>query len=66
MKFNRAYDHHHGVTEWRRRDLHEWLVGAFEAPAVKIQRQCTPAIREHVENQFINEGWSLTCSIKTR
>ncbi|MDR1227513.1 MAG: hypothetical protein LBK55_00590 [Azoarcus sp.] len=59
MKLNGTYDHHNGVTEWQRRDLYEWLTDVFEAPAVKIQRQCTPAIREHVKNEFINEGWAI-------
>lgn len=59
MKLNGTYDHHNGVTEWERRDLHEWLTDVFEAPAVKIQRQCTPAIHEHVKNEFINDGWAI-------
>jgi hypothetical protein len=59
MKLNNTYDHHNGVTEWQRRDLYEWLTDVFEAPAIKIQRQCTPAIHKHVKNEFINEGWAI-------
>lgn len=59
MKLRGTYDHHNSVSEWQRRDLHEWLTDVFEAPAVVIQRYCTPAIRAHVENEFANEGWAL-------
>jgi hypothetical protein len=59
MKLNGTYDHHNAVAEWQRRDLHEWLTDVFEAPAVVIQRYCTPAIRAHVEKEFANEGWAL-------
>ena len=59
MKLNGTYDHHNAVSEWQRRDLHEWLTDVFEAPAVSIQRYGTPAIREHVDSEFANEGWAL-------
>ena len=59
MRLNRIYDHHNAVVEWQRRDLYVWLTNAFEAPAVVIQRYCTPAIRAHVEGKFANEGWAL-------
>lgn len=59
MKLHGTYDHHNGVTEWQRRDLHEWLTDVFEAPAIIIQRQCTPIIHEHVKSEFINEGWAV-------
>jgi hypothetical protein len=59
MKLNGTYDHHNAVAEWQRRDLHEWLTDVFEAPAVTIQPNCTQAIRDHVENEFTNEGWAL-------
>lgn len=59
MKLNGTYDHHNAVAEWQRRDLHEWLTDVFEAPAIEVQRYCTPEIRAHVEREFTNEGWAL-------
>src|SRR5262245_37964133 len=59
MRLNGTYDHHNAVAEWQRRDLHEWLTDVFEAPAVVIERFCTPAIRAHVEDEFATEGWAL-------
>lgn len=59
MKLAGTYDHHNGVAEWERRELLEWLTDVFEAPAVKIQSKCTPAIREHVKQEFVTEGWAI-------
>jgi hypothetical protein len=59
MKLAFTYDDHHNAgAEWARRELKEWLTDVFEAPAVKIQSRCTPQIRQHVEQEFINEGWA--------
>lgn len=59
MKLAFTYDDHHNAgAEWERRELKEWLTDVFEAPAVKIQSRCTPEIRRHVEQEFINEGWA--------
>src|ERR1700722_3326013 len=59
MKLKGTHDHHNAVAEWQRRYLHEWLTDVFEAPAVIIQRYCTPAIHAHVEKEFANDGWAL-------
>ena len=60
MKLAFTYDDHHSAgSEWERRELKDWLTDVFEAPAVKIEKRCTPAIREHVETEFLNEGWAL-------
>ena len=59
MKLAGTYDHHNGVAEWERRELYEWLTDVFEAPAVKIQSKGTPAIREHVKQEFMNAGWAI-------
>ncbi|MDF1732957.1 MAG: hypothetical protein P1U49_15735 [Minwuia sp.] len=64
MKLAYTYDHHHSAgAEWERRDLKEWLTDVFEAPAIKIEPRCTPAIREHVETEFLNEGWALNVDL---
>ena len=59
MKLAFTYDDHHNAgAEWARRELKAWLTDVFEALAVKIQPRCTPDIRRHVEQEFINEGWA--------
>lgn len=64
MKLAYTYDDHHSAgAEWERRDLKEWLTDVFEAPAIKIEPRCTPAIREHVEAEFLNEGWALNVDL---
>lgn len=64
MKLAFTYDEHHSAgPEWERRDLKDWLTDVFEAPAIKIEKRCTPAIREHVENEFLNEGWALGANL---
>ncbi|WP_158817595.1 restriction endonuclease [Methylocapsa sp. S129] len=52
-------DHHNAGAEWERRELKEWLTDVFEAPALKIQQKCTSEIHQHVEQEFVNEGWAL-------
>ena len=60
MRLAYTYDDHHSAgAEWDRRELKEWLTDVFEAPAVGIAPRCTPDIREHVKNEFLNEGWAL-------
>lgn len=62
MKLAYTHDHHHSAgAEWEQRDndFKEWLTHVFEAPAVPIARGCTPAIRQHVSNEFLKEGWAL-------
>ncbi len=64
MKLAYTYDDHHNAgVAWAKRDLKEWLCNIFKAPAVKIAPRCTPAIRKHVESNFINEGWALDVNI---
>lgn len=59
MKLAFTYDDHHSAgAEWARRDLSEWLTDVFEAPAITIQTKCTPQIREHVEKEFVADGWA--------
>ncbi len=58
MKLSFTYNHHNADAEWERRELKEWLTDVFAAPAVKIESRCTPEIRRHVEQEFVNEGWA--------
>ena len=60
MKLAFTYDAHHSAgSEWEQRDQKEWITDVFEAPSIKICRGCTSDIREHVESEFLNEGWAL-------
>lgn len=64
MKLAFTYDEHHSAgTIWERRDLKEWLTDVFEAPAVRIEKRCTHSIRDHVESEFLNDGWGLGVSL---
>lgn len=59
MKFSFAGDHRNGVTEWRNRDLFDWVTDVFEAPQITLGKKCTPDIRRHVAREFEQEGWAL-------
>ena len=64
MRLAFTHDNHHNAGAiWEQRELKDWLKNIFEAPAVKIARRCTPAIRDHVENKFRNEGWALNVKL---
>lgn len=59
MKFSFVGNHHNGVTEWKKRELFDWITDVFEAPQITLGRKCTPDIRRHVATEFENEGWAL-------
>lgn len=60
MKLAYTYEEHHSAgAEWEKRELKEWLTDVFEAPAIKITKGCTSDVRDHVETEFLNEGWAL-------
>lgn len=60
MKLAYTYDNHHEAgAVWENRDLKEWLTDVFEEPSIAIGRRCTGAIREHVEKEFLNDGWAM-------
>lgn len=64
MKLEFIYDeHHNGGHEWEKRDLKDWVTDVFSAPNISIERGCTGAIRNHVETEFMNEGWALNVNI---
>ena len=63
MKFESAYSHHHGVEVWKSLDLYEWATDIFAAPKVKIQRQATARIRDHVKSELETDGWAFGVSV---
>lgn len=66
MKLKYTYDQHHEAgVEWEKRELKEWVTDVFEAPSIKIGKGCTSDIREHVESEFLNEGWALGVRLDT-
>jgi len=56
-------DHHHAGAAWESRELKDWLTDVFEAPAISVEPRCTAAIRDHVESEFLNEGWALKVNL---
>ena len=59
MKLAYTYDDHHRAgAAWDERELKDWLTDVFAAPGIKIERKCTAAIHEHVQQEFMNEGWA--------
>ncbi|MDZ4752248.1 MAG: hypothetical protein SGI87_11565 [Flavobacteriales bacterium] len=64
MKLAYTYENHHSAgAQWEQRDLIEWLTDVFEAPSVRIEPRCTSEIRNHVETEFLNEGWALNVDL---
>lgn len=63
MKLAWEYNHKNGATEWQRRAMHDWLTDIFEVPALKLRRGVTSEIRQHVRNEFENEGWAINVKI---
>lgn len=59
MKLACVYDHHNASTEWRSKELYEWLTDIFEAPSIKMKPKCTNDIRSHVFSELQKEGWAL-------
>lgn len=60
MKLAYTYDNHHEAgAVWEIRDMKEWLTDVFEEPSIAIGKRCTRAIREHVEKEFLNDGWAM-------
>ncbi|MEQ8602868.1 MAG: restriction endonuclease [Marivibrio sp.] len=58
MKLAFPYDHRDGIAQWGERDLYEWVTDIFECPSVRIGPGCTNDVRNHVEKEFIREGWA--------
>ena len=63
MKLASTYSHHNGRHVWEDKEMFEWVTDIFEAPGVKLERRCTPIIREHVETELLNDGWALNVDI---
>jgi hypothetical protein len=63
MKLAFTYVHHNGDTEWKKRELFDWLTDVFEAPAIKLGPRCTPDIRHYIAGEFQGEGWAQDVKI---
>jgi len=63
MKLAFTNEHHKGEAIWAERELFEWATDIFEAPGIDIKPKCTTIIRQHVANEFQNEGWALDVRI---
>jgi hypothetical protein len=63
MKFDSGFNHNNGKTVWEERELTEWLMDVFEAPAIKMQEGCTLEVRDHVRSEFAKEGWAINVKI---
>lgn len=55
--------HHNAGIEWKNRMLIKWIKGVFDAPMIRIERQCSSKIRQHVETRLINDGWALNVDV---
>lgn len=63
MKLKYINDHHNGESIWKELDLFEWVTDIFEVPNINVEQKCTVAIRSHVQNEFLKEGWALDVRI---
>ena len=63
MQLDHIYDHHNAVAEWERREVYDWLLDVFEAPAIRMREGCTTAIRNHARSEFVKEGWAINVRI---
>lgn len=63
MKLALTYSHLNGRHVWEESDAFEWVTDIFEVPALRIERRCTTIIREHVEGEFLNDGWALNVNL---
>lgn len=63
MKFAGAYSLHNGDAEWARREQMDWLTDLFEAPSITVGPKCTGRIRQHLQDELTNAGWSYKVRI---
>lgn len=63
MKLAFTGEHHKGDAVWADRELFDWVTDVFEAPGIDIRPKCTTVIRQHVANEFQNQGWALDVRI---
>jgi hypothetical protein len=64
MRYVSAYSHNFGKNAWEDIDELEWITDIFDAPSIKIEKGCTSAIREHVENELMSAGWALNVPVQ--
>ena len=63
MEFVRSYSSHHGVDEWKRRDMFDWATDLFAVPNIEVKYGCTSAIRSHLKDQLTDAGWAYNVRI---
>ena len=63
MKLAWVYDHHNAATEWKRRELDDWLTDVFEVPSLQLKPGVTQDIRKHVRAEFEQEGWAINVRV---
>ena len=63
MKFVNSYSIHHGVDEWKRRNLFDWATDLFAVPNLEVKYGCTSAIRSHLKDELTNAGWAYSVRI---
>lgn len=63
MRLVGCYNHHNGETEWRNRDLYDWVTDVFEVPSLSLSPGVTQDIRQHVRSEFESEGWAINVRI---
>jgi hypothetical protein len=63
MEFVRSYSNHHGVDEWKRRDMFHWVTDLFAVPNIVVNSGCTSAIRSHLKEELTNAGWAYNVRI---
>ena len=63
MEFVRSYSNHHGVDEWKRRDMFDWVTDLFAVPNIPVNCGCTPSIRSHLKEELTKAGWAYNVRI---
>jgi hypothetical protein len=56
-------NHKNAATEWKQRELDDWLTDVFEVPALRLRPGVTQEIRQHVRAKFEKEGWAISVKI---
>lgn len=63
MEFVSTYSSHHGVDEWKRREMFDWATDLFMVPNLAVNSGCTSAIRSHLKDELTKAGWAYSVRI---
>jgi hypothetical protein len=63
MEFVRSYSNHHGVAEWKRREMFDWVTDLFAVPNIVVSSGSTSAIRSHLKEELTKSGWAYNVRI---